>query len=326
MYTVKACLPSAQTPIFGNVSLSDKNWFKTGGLAQYFIEPLTANDFSQALIWAEKNRLPIFVLGQGANVLISDDGFQGMVIRPHLQDITTIDHNDQVYVTAGSGVVLHDLIEWCLEHNISGLEEFSGIPGTVGGSVYINLHYYEFLFEHFLVSGQVICKKTGAILNVDKNWFAFNYNTSTLQAKEYYLSSATFCLKRISDVATAYAQGRRTEIIRHRARRYPTANTCGSFFRNFLPHEVSMNGTQKPVIHVAYYLDKVGIKGELSHNDAIVSWQHANMIVNKGAATTTDIITIARQMQELVHKKFGLLPQPECELVGFNTYPLHTHL
>ena len=78
----------------------------------------------------------------------------------------------------------------------------------------------------------------------------------------------------------------------------------------------------KKIIYVAYYLDKIGVKGHLRVGDAIVSHQHANMIVNQGNATSTDIITLARTMQELVQKEFGIIPQPECRLIGFKKNPL----
>ena len=76
------------------------------------------------------------------------------------------------------------------------------------------------------------------------------------------------------------------------------------------------------MIYIAYYLDILGIKGELSVGDALISHQHANMLINKGAATSHDIITLARRMQELVYGKFGIIPQPECQLIGFKEYPL----
>lgn len=133
--------------ILENISLADKNWFLTGGNARYFCEPSTISDFQEALKFAHKNNLAIFVLGQGANVLISDDGFDGLVIRPQVikedPGIACYDENT-VLVTAKAGCTMHDLIEFCLAHNVSGLEEFSGIPGTVGGSVFINLHYFQF--------------------------------------------------------------------------------------------------------------------------------------------------------------------------------------
>lgn len=304
-----------------NISLADKNWFQTGGNARFYAEPKTGVEFAQALQFANQYQLDIFVLGQGANILISDDGFDGLVIRPQLLDISfqQIDATT-AYVKAGAGVVFHDLILFCLEKKLLGLEEFSGIPGTLGGSVYINLHYYEFLLEQFIINAQIIDKATGEISTVDSKWFKFGYDASRLQEKNYYLVSVTLQTKFGTDLEIARAQGRREEIIRHRARRYPTVRTCGSFFRNFLPEEVAH--TEKKLIYVAYYLDKLGIKGELSVGDAIISYQHANMIVNRGKATSTDIIQLTQLMQKMVHEKFGIKPQPECQLIGFKENPL----
>lgn len=306
-----------------HVTLHDKNWFNTGGNARYYAAPTTILDFQQALEFAQHKSLPVYLLGQGANVLISDDGFEGIIIRPALNAIThTILNEHEVLVHAQTNVTMNTLIEYCLAHNIVGLEEFSGIPGTVGGSVYINLHYFQFLLSHFLVSANVINKASGIMLNVTNEWFNFGYDYSTLHQEEFYLVDATFLLKKASDHDIAFAQGRRAEIIRHRASRYPTKNTCGSFFRNFLDHEISLVINNKKIIFVAYYLDKIGVKGHLQVGDAIVSYQHANMIVNQGNATSNDIISVARTMQELVLNHFGIIPQPECRLIGFKEYPL----
>jgi len=223
--------------ILEHISLADKNWFLTGGNARYFCEPITVSDYQEALLFAKEKKLEIFVLGQGANILISDDGFDGLVIRPHSKNLTDpliIEKSDTtVLVTACAGYIINDLIEFCLAHNISGLEEFSGIPGTVGGSVFINLHYFQFFLSDFLESAEVIHYQSGQVEKVDLSWFEFGYDTSRLIKRDYYLISATFCLKKVSDLEVAYAKGRRIEIIRHRNARYPSVRTCGSFFRNF---------------------------------------------------------------------------------------------
>lgn len=214
------------------------------------------------------------------------------------------------------------MIITCLDHCLSGLEEFSGIPGTVGGSVYINIHYYQFLLSDFLCSAQVIEKTTGTITTVTPEWFSFGYNSSTLHQDTHYLVSATFKLKPISEIEVAFAQGRRTEIIRHRNKRYPLERTCGSFFRNFFKeeYEQAKNGAQVP--YVAYYLDKVGIKGNLRCGKAVVSYLHANMIVTEEGATTQDVLDLVTEMQNLVYKNFGIIPRPECQLIGFKDNPL----
>jgi len=314
--------PQNFVEILHNITLADKNWFGTGGCAKFYAQPRSARQFAQALDYARAHNLEIFVLGQGANILISDEGFDGLVIHPQLNDITISESNGDIFVTAGAGVTIHDLIIHCLHNNIIGLEEFAGIPGTVGGSVYINLHYFEFLLEQFITNAHVIAKDSGIICKVNPDWFKFGYNQSTLLEKNHYLVSATFKLKKVNDLEAAYAQGRRIEIIRHREKRYPSKFTCGSFFRNFHPDEVTLMSNNKKMIHVAYYLDKIGVKGVLSVGDAIVSYQHANMLVNKGNATSTDIIMLARTMQELVQKQYGIIPQPECQLIGFKEYPL----
>lgn len=317
--TIHATLPAV---IQQNITLADKNWFSTGGNARFFAEPQTAQEFQQALIFAQDNNLALFVLGQGANILISDEGFDGLVIRPQLVAMTHTHEVDHILMTAGAGATMDTVIEYCLANNILGLEEFSGIPGTVGGSVYINLHYFEFLLDQFLVNAQVINKMTGDILTVDNAWFNFGYNQSTLQDESYYVVQATFKLKHATALETAYARGRRVEIVRHREKRYPTRNTCGSFFRNFHADEVTMLSGNKKLIFVAYYLDKIGVKGTLSVGGARVSHQHANMIVHDGTATSSDIIALVRTMQEKVQDAFGIIPQPECRLIGFKEYPL----
>ncbi len=304
-----------------NVSLADKNWFETGGNARFYCRPTTALEFAQALNFAQEKKLEVFMLGQGANILISDQGFDGLVIHPNIKDITFQQIDDKIsYVKAGSGVVFSDLIEYCMNRNMINLEEFSGIPGSVGGCVYINLHYYEFLLEQFLVNAQIIHHQTGEIITVDPHWFKFGYDQSRLQEKEYYLVNATFELIYATDLEVARARGRREEIIRHRQRRYPTKGTCGSFFRNF--HQSEVENTSKKLIYVAYYLDKIGVKVELMVGDADVSHQHANMIVNRGKATSNDIIALAQQLQRKVFQEFGIKPQAECQLIGFKNNPL----
>lgn len=306
-----------------HVPLADKNWFKTGGSARFYCAPTTPLEFQQALTFAATHSLKLCMLGEGANVLISDEGFDGLVIRPALTQLSEQPCDDaHSLVHAGAGVSFQKLIDWSLSHNLVGLEEFSGIPGSVGGSVFINIHYFEHLLSEFLVEGQVIHKITGELITVPHAWFNFGYNYSTLHENNYYLVSATFKLKKVDHLAAAYARGRSDETIRHRHKRYPTAHTCGSFFRNFHEHEVTLMSNGKKLIYVAYYLDKIGVKGELTVGNASVSYQHANMIVHAGNATTQDIITLARTMQELVYQKFGLLPQPECRLIGFKNYPL----
>ncbi len=301
-----------------NISLADKNWFRTGGCARFYAEPTDEQEMAAAIKFARERALPIFVLGEGANILVSDDGFSGLVIRPQLGLVTFTGE----LVTAGAGVGMPTLIDECLAQGLSGLEEFSGIPGTVGGSVYINIHYFQFLLSNFLIAARVIHAKTAEILSVDGAWFNFGYDDSSLMRGEYYLLDATFKLKKIDPIKAAFARGRSVEIIRHRRQRYPYANTCGSFFRNFHADEVPFEINEKKICFVAYYLDKIGVKGALRVGGAVVSHQHANMLVTSDGATSDDVIQLARTMQQLVYDAYGIIPQAECQLLGFATSPL----
>ncbi len=304
--------------ILENIPLNDKTWFETGGAARYYAEPDSIEDYKLALEFAdEKKNCNVFLLGCGANILISDDGFNGLVIKSantNCEIISSADENNTL-VRAGGGTGIQDFIDFSLDNNLIGFEEFSGIPGTIGGAVFINIHYFEFLLSQFLVSARVINKKTHEINEVFCDWFDFGYDRSKLHNNEWILYDAVFKLKKVGNIETAFARGRSVEIIRHRENKYPTERTCGSFFQNFSPDEINDNKQ----IHIAYYLDKLGIKGELSVGGAMVSHMHANMIVNTGTATSSDIINLAIKMQELVRKEYGIVPKPECQLVGFKS-------
>lgn len=301
-----------------NISLKNKNWFKTGGSSKFYCEPETINDFSDAIRFANQNNLEIFFLGKGANLLISDYGFNGLTIHPKNKKIS-INNN---FVNAQAGVEIQDLINYSLNKNLIGLEDFSNIPGSIGGATYINIHYFDKFLSDFLINAKVINKQTGNIINVDKQWFNFGYDQSTLQEKNYYLIEATFKLKPVDDIEAAYAKGRRDEIIRYRQRQYPTQNTCGSFFRNFHENEVTISINNKKMIFIAYYLDKLGIKGNLKIGNAQVSYKHANMIETTINATSADVINLAKNIQELCIQNYGLIPKAECQFIGFDKYPL----
>jgi len=306
-----------------NVPLKDKNWFRTGGSAAYFCEPATVQEFKQALDYAKEHNLEVTMLGLGANVLISDDGIDGLVIRPAMKEIEVVEQHDEYSdIKTGAGVTIYQLIEYCLSHNLVGFERFSAIPGTVGGSMYNNLHYYKVSLSDFVIAGEVIHKQTGEIKKVNKEWFGFGYDHSKLHDHDYFLMSATFRFKKGSDADVANARARRVEIVRDRVKRYPTARTCGCFFKNLCADQITLELNGKKMVSSGYYLDKLGCKGALSVGGAMVSPQHANMIVTKEGATSADIVVLARKMQQCLKDEVGVVPQPECILLGFKEYPL----
>jgi UDP-N-acetylmuramate dehydrogenase len=305
--------------IFKNVLLSDKNWFRTGGDAEFFAEPKNLDNFKEIIKFSNDKNLKISIIGDGANILVNDDGVSGIVIHPSGKkiEIGNITVDNYVYVKAGSGVLIDDLIFYCLNNNIIGLEEFSGIPGSVGGSIYINIHYFKFFISMFVESATVIEIASGNVFEVEKNWFDFGYDSSKLFEKKHIVIDVTFKFKKVDFVEAAYAKGRSLEIIRHRKERYPYKGTCGCFFRNLNEDEVNFEVNGKKILAAGYYLEKVGVKGELRKGDVCVSHKHANMIVNEGQGKTEDILFLANEMGKRVFEKFGLKLHPECQFFGF---------
>ena len=304
-----------------NIFLNDFSWFGTGGPAKLFCEPKNDDEFCKAIKFANTQNLDIFVLGEGANVLISDDGFDGLVIKPCNSKIEILKSSEKyAVIRAGAGTSFSKTIDFAIENKLTGLEQFSGIPGTVGGAVFINIHYFDFLLSQFVEKARIINRKTLEIIKVNAQWFEFGYDRSKLQEKTFYLLDADFKVLKNNSVEVEKAIKKRKEMILYRETRYPTEKTCGSFFQNFSVEEVPLQKNGKKIIHVAFYLDK--LKGKLSVGEAIVSTKHANMIENKRKATSADIVKLARKMQEYVNVNFGIIPKPECQLVGFKNNPL----
>ena len=298
--------------------LRELNWFKTGGNAEYFSEPQTVEDAQSDLAFAKKEGLSVNVLGEGANTLVSDSGCKGLVLHPANKELSLNQSSEGIVLEAGCGAIMQDVIDYALNNSALGLEEFAGLPGTVGGAAFINAHFFEFFLADFLLSAKVI-SFDGSLIEVDKDWFEYGYDVSRLHREKWLVWSVKFLLKPGSEFETAFAKGRAYEIIRQRSRRYPKERTCGSFFRNFLPEEA-----KGKVPSIAYYLDKVGVKGTLSCGQAVVSRKHANMLETKEGATSADVVGLAREMQKLVYKNFNLVPVPECRFLGFPSFPLYT--
>ena len=308
-----------KTTIQKQVSLASRNWFKTGGKAAYFAEPTSKAALAEVLKFAAAKKLPIALLGEGANTLISDEGFKGMVISPKNTGIKILSEKKAPIVRAGAGAAVDDVVNFALKHKAKGLEEFSALPGTIGGAAFINAHYFEYFLADFLVSATV-CDYQGNFQTVDSAWFEYGYDVSKLHRENWIIWTVDLKLSKASEIETAFAQGRAFEIKRQRSRRYPQERTCGSFFRNFLPEEVPEGASKS----IAFYLDRLGVKGNLSIGGASVSRKHANMLETKKGAKARDIIALARLLQEMVFENFGLVPVPECRFLGFKKFPLHT--
>ena len=294
-----------------NVTLKPYTSFKIGGPARFFCEPSNSDEIIKAFSFAKENKIPVFVMGLGANILVSDNGFQGLVIRQKNETISV--KGDLIVAQAGAKV--ENLINKSLADNLIGVEDFSGIPSSVGGALYINLHYFDAFIANFVRSALVLNKETLKVQEVDSSWFNFNYDSSRLKTeKDHVLLEAHFKLKKVDDNKKHEAIGKSNEIIRTRKYKYPSEPSVGSIFQNLDIEEQKQHGL--PTRSVAYLIDVCGLKGTRV-GDALLSHRHANMIVNVGDARAEHVLELAQVIKDKVKERFGVDIRFEVQLVGF---------
>jgi UDP-N-acetylmuramate dehydrogenase len=294
-----------------NVSLKSYSGYQIGGPADYFCEPKSKKELLTALNFSIIKKIPVCILGGGFNVLISDNGFRGLVIKPKINSLVIKNNN----LIAGAGVELGRAIKFSLKNGLAGLEEFSGIPGTIGGALYMNIHYYQALLSNFVEWVECVDDKLNSYLvnAKNKNW---KYEFSQIQANGLIVVRACFKLRKVSNEEKWKTIGKSEEIIRTRFYKYPKEPSAGSVFQNI--DIKKFYGA--PAISAAHYIDRLGMKGT-KVGGAEISDRHANMIVNKGGATAKDIIKLASLIKKRVKNKFGIELKPEIQFVGFKRNP-----
>jgi len=297
--------------IIEQVPIKQYTTFKIGGEASFFCEPQNNDEIIESLSFAKENHLLSFILGLGANILVSDNGFKGVVIRQRNSKLSIRDN----LVTAESGLTVEELINIALSNNLIGSEDFSGIPSTIGGALYINLHYFDAFISNFLREATILNKSTLQAELVDKGWFNFGYDSSRLKKdNDYILLNASFEFNKANDYAKHEAIGKSKEIIRTRYYKYPSEPSVGSIFQNLTSDEQKYLGL--PTRSVAYLIDVCGLKGTRV-GDALLSHRHSNMIINIGNAMARDILELAQIIKEKVKDRFNVELRFEVQLVGF---------
>ena len=300
-YTMSLNIPNLER----NKLLAPFTTYKIGGLADLFVEVHTIDELIHALLEARCNGIPFFLLGCGANILVTDKGFRGLVIRNVANKITFSD-NDKVI--AESGVVVADLIEKCCDRGLSGFEHFVGIPSTVGGAMWQNLHFLSpdrkrTVFIEEIVQTSRILTEEGHFCTVGIDYFQFDYDKSILQKRKDIVLDVTFHLsprlkediQAVMDANMAWRDVRQPQL-----EEYPS---CGSVFKKIKD------------IGAGRLIDKLGLKGARI-GGAEVSRKHANFIVNTGNATAADVLQLIQQVQGEVKKKLGYTLETEITVVG----------
>ena len=281
--------------------------FRIGGPADLFYEATSADELASAVCAARAHRVPYFVLGLGANILIGDGGFRGLVIRNTARHVRW--HDDGL-VEIESGVVMHDLIHDAVARGWSGVEHYVGIPSTVGGAIWQNLHFLSpaperertmFIAEVFASCD--ILSQEGERRTVDGAYVQFGYDDSVFHHRDDIALIVRLRLtKGEQDVMHRILQ----ENLSWRGARHP-----------WLDHHPSVGSIFKKIegVGAGRLIDQCGFKGRRV-GDAQISWIHANIMVNLGHATARDVRTLIAEAQAAVRERFGLELHPEIGFIG----------
>ena len=281
--------------------------FRIGGPADLFYSTSSAEDLAQAVLAARETAVPYFVLGLGANILVGDKGFRGLVIRNHASHFT---FQEDGRLKVESGAVMADLIPEAVERGWSGLEHYVGIPSTVGGAVWQNLHFLEpepdrkrTMFIADVFSSCDILSEEGERKTVGSDYMQFGYDTSILHSRRDIALAVTFQLVK-GDTAAMHKIMQ--ENLSWRGARHPWLQfhpSAGSIFK-----KIEGMGAGRLV-------DQCGLKG-FRHGNAQISHIHANIMVNLGGATARDVRELIAIAQKAVEDKFGVKLETEIGFIG----------
>ena len=270
--------------------------FKIGGPARFFVMPDDADELSRVLSTVKETGLEHYILGKGTNVLFDDEGYNGAVISTLSLDKIEIDGGS---VTAGAGVSVTALSRSAMESGLSGLEFAYGIPGSVGGAVFMNAGAYDGEVSFVLEESRYIDTRDLSVHTLDAADHDFSYRHSSYKDHpERIIIEARFDLARkdrdtIKAKMDDFMDRRRTK----QPLEYPSA---GSVFKRY------------PGRYTAQMIDEARLKGA-SVGGAAVSEKHAGFIINKGGATCQDVLTLVDMIKSRIRETFGI--EIECEII-----------
>ncbi len=313
--------------VFENEPLSRHTYFKIGGPARLFFEAKTSEDFRHALTLATKLGIPYVVLGMGANVLVSDNGFDGIVIKNKVDEVKLVGIKGTLgkdgksiksaVVWASSGTLMNRLARFTIDEGLEGLEFLLSVPGTVGGGIKINAHFEvekdEFIGNK-LLTATVFDPKTQQIKTYKQDYFEFSYDYSKLQQTREIVLDATFRLDVASNKEALWQVAMNN--VKRRNDEQPIGVACsGCIFQNITPQEAIRLQTPHLTTSTGYIIESMGLKGKRI-GGAEISPHHANFILNTENATASDVLELIKIIKEKAKEKYDLNLKEEIFLIG----------
>jgi UDP-N-acetylmuramate dehydrogenase len=305
-----ALLASAVPPerIQRHAPLAPFTTFKVGGPADWLVLAQRASEVKGALAAARAAGLPVTTLGGGSNVLVSDGGVRGLVIRLHGGDVRAAGEHT---VRADGGLTINGLVRWTINRGVAGLEAWAGTPGTVGGAIYGNAHFNGRLIAELVESVEVV-GAAGHEIRIAAADMAFGYDRSRLQRTREVVLSVDFRVGR-GEPAALRAVARASLAYRKRTQPLESAS-AGCIFQNPDP-AVDRLPDGMPASAGAL-VDRAGLKGS-REGAARVSPTHGNFIVNEGGASADDIRRLIERCRDQIRSTFGVELRDEIVYVGF---------
>lgn len=343
--------------ILENIALAPFTTLGVGGPAKFFSRARTAEELAGLFDRAETEGEDVFVLGGGSNILVSDVGFNGLVIKIEICGTAFARDGDAVLVTAGAGEDWDSFVRGCVDRDLAGVECMSGVPGTVGGTPVQNVGAYGQEVSETIVSVRCLDRTSKAIVDLSNGQCGFEYRKSIFNTSErdrFVVLSLVFRLIPAGEPKITYKDlqqqflGRRVPSLRETRdaviaiRREksmvidpadPNSRSAGSFFKNpivstsvadSIADELGLDnipqfaaGDENVKIPAAWLIDQAGFRKGYALGNAGISANHSLAIINRGSATSAEIVALKDLIQKNVRDKFGIALQPEPIFIGF---------
>ena len=282
-----------------NEPMANHTTFRIGGPAEFLALVKSEEEILFLLDAAKKYELNRYVIGNGSNLLVSDKGLSGIAIKMG-SDYSAF-KVDGEYITAQAGALLSTVSKAALSDSLSGFEELSGIPASVGGGVYMNAGAYGGEIKDVTESVRYL-NTDGEIKTLSNDELSFNYRKSAFSGSDSIILSANFKLKAGKQDEI---KEKMLEYTRRRKEKQPiNMPSCGSAFKRPVGH------------YAAALIEEAGLKG-YTIGGAQVSEKHSGFIVNIGSATAKDVLSLAEHIKNVVYNKFSVELEPEMKMIGF---------
>lgn len=285
--------------VWENEPLKNHTTWKIGGPVDVMVQPKDKDGLVKSMRIIQSHTLPYQVIGRGSNLLVRDGGIRGVVIK--LGEGLDYVKLDSEYVIAGAGHSFIKLATMVAKRGLTGLEFAGGIPGTVGGAVYMNAGAHGSDVSRILHSAEILFDD-GELAMLTNEELQFSYRTSLLQYKRKGI-----CIEAIFKLNEGNCQEISDSMAKHKDYRRTTQPLgqacCGSVFRNPEPYSAGQ------------LIEQAGLK-RFRIGDAQISALHANFIVNLGNASAQDVLTLIQHIQATIKSKYGVDMQPEVQVVG----------